>query len=390
MALAYSVPGATVHLGDCLDVLPGLPADTAHAVVTDAPYGMEFMGRDWDAPWRTGNGLRRSRNPADAGRDTAFGRVSRTSPEYAAGPGYQQWCAQWAAACARVLRPGGHLVTFGGTRTAHRLACGLEDAGLEIRDTIDWIYAQGFPKSLNVANAIRKAFRGTPLAERALDWEGWGTALKPSHEPILIARKPFHGTVAANVVEYQTGGLHIDAARTGTREAADEGRWPANTAFTHASGCTDDGSCLIGCPIAELVDQTGTHRSGANPTRRHADNVRVVYGRFAGDEECHPARGPETGTADRYFPVFRYEPKASPSERPRLPGIVHPTVKPLQLMRWLVRLVAPPGGTVLDPFAGTGTTLHACLLEGVESIGIEKNPAYLELCKKRLAGVAIA
>jgi DNA modification methylase len=181
MTLAFAAPGITVYLGDCLDILPTLPAGSVHAVITDAPYGLEFMGREWDSPWRARNGFRRSRSMDDAGRDSTFGRLSRTSPEYAAGIGYQQWCAEWAAACMRVLRPGGHLVTFAGPRTSHRLACGIEDAGLEIRDTIDWIYAQGFPKSVNVSKAITKAFGGTPeAAQAAREWHGWGTAVKPA------------------------------------------------------------------------------------------------------------------------------------------------------------------------------------------------------------------
>lgn len=445
MTVVFSAATLTVHLGDCLDVLPGLPAGSVHAVVTDPPYGLEFMSRDWDAPWRTGNGFRRRRNRADAGRDSAFGRASRTSPEYAAGPGYQAWCTAWSAACLRVLKPGGHLVAFGSPRTWHRLACGIEDAGFEIRDSIDWIYAQGFPKSLNVAKAIDKAARGTPQStagpaspghgryktqategrrgpgdtgtDQARRWNGWGTGLKPAHEPILLARKPLTGTVAANVIAHQAGALHIDACRTGTRQPQSytvnrrkpgatinrdgtwnesgpgaatvtgtlpAGRWPANIVFSHAPGCDEGTGCQPGCPVADLAAQAGNRRSGANPVRRHSDVFRFVYGHFPGNPACRPARGAETGSAERYFPVFRYQPKATVAERPRLPGITHPTVKPLGLMQWLIRLVAPAGGTVLDPFAGTGTTLHACLLESTRAIGIEQNPDYLKLCKRRL------
>jgi hypothetical protein len=153
--------------------------------------------------------------------------------------------------------------------------------------------------------------------------------------------------------------------------------------FGHAPGCAD-GSCLPGCPVAELDAQSGTRHSGASPVRRHGDVLRTVYGQFTGDRVCHPVRGAESGGAARYFPVFRYQPKATAAERPSLPGITHPTVKPLGLMRWLVRLMTPLGGIVLDPFAGTGTTLHACLLEGMRGIGIERDPGYIELCKVRL------
>ncbi len=337
---------------------------------------------------------------------------------------YQDWCTRWAAGCLRVLKPGGHLVAFGGTRTYHRLACAIEDAGFEIRDSIHWIYGQGFPKSLNVARALGQAGPGLPAgsADPASpadgEWDGWGTALKPAHEPILLARKPLAGTVAANVAAHHTGALHIDACRAGqhrewqsytvrrwkpgaernrcggawkpTGPAAPTssatlppGRWPANIVFSHTPGCAD-GSCMPGCPVAELDAQSGTRRSGANPACRHSDVFRTVYSRFTGDRVCQPVRGADSGGAARYFPVFRYQLKAPAAERPSLPGIIHPTVKPLDLMRWLVRLTTPPGGIVLDPFAGSGTTLHACLLESVRGIGIERDPGYIELCKARL------
>jgi hypothetical protein len=265
------------------------------------------------------------------------------------------------------------------------------------------------------------AHAGTLSAE-AKQWDGWGTALKPGHEPILLARKPLEGTVAANVTAHHTGALHIDACRTGQRErltytvkgwkpgaernrtggtwkhtgpaapvfsaTLPVGRWPANIVFSHAPGC-DGTACQPDCPVAELDTQSGTRHSGANPNRRHSDASRPVYGRFAGDRTCYPVGGAESGGAGRFFPVFRYQPKAPTKERPDLPGITpHPTVKPLNLMRWLVRLVAPPGGVVLDPFAGTGTTLHACLLEGFRGIGIERDPGYVELCRARLQAAA--
>lgn len=188
-------------------------------------------------------------------------------------------------------------MSFGGTRTAHQLGCGLEDAGLEIRDTIDWIYAQGFPKNLNVATAIRKAFQGTPLAARADAWEGWGTALKPAREPILITRKPLRGTVAANVIAHHAGALHIDAARTGSPG----GRWPANAVFTHAPGCTDDSGCLPGCPVAELTAQTGT--AAPAPTPPGATATSSATSTAVSPEPRNAARSgpprpaPQTGTS---------------------------------------------------------------------------------------------
>jgi site-specific DNA-methyltransferase (adenine-specific) len=440
-----------------------------HAVVTDPPYGLEFMGQDWDAPWAGDpaightwqNGTSRPGFPDQASRlpwptferqaNVRCRRCQRwrvsSNPCRCADPGfpdlhaknmhaYQAWCRAWAAECLRVLKPGGHLVAFGGTRTYHRLACAIEDAGFEIRDSIHWIYGQGFPKSLNVAKAIDKTERGVPqfvaapgaagndrtLTPAAQRWDGWGTALKPAHEPILLARKPLAGTVAANVTAHRTGALHINACRSGNRTqrpytvkrwkpgatlnreggpwkhddprpptvtgTLPPGRWPANILFAHAPGCSDDGICAAGCPVAELRTQAGIRRSGANPAHRNSDMCRTVYNRFTADRVCIPARGAETGSADRFFPIFRYQPKASSAERPTLPGITHPTVKPLALMCWLVRLVTPPGGVVLDPFAGTGTTLHACLLEGMHGIGIERDESYAALCTHRLRSAA--
>lgn len=401
------------------------------------------------------------------------GFMGKTWDGFESPAAFQRWCTAWARECLRILKPGGWLLAFGGTRTWHRLACAIEDAGFEIRDSIHWIHGQGFPKSMNVAKAIDKAARGVPpgttdptspnhgrykthdtqghrgpadadrgygaesgqfmdtpgviahadtLSAEAEQWDGWGTALKPGHEPILLARKPLEGTVAANVAAHHTGALHIDACRTGQRErqtytvkgwkpgaernrtggtwkhtgpaapvfsaTLPVGRWPANIVFSHAPGC-DGTACQPGCPVAELDAQSGARHSGANPVRRHSDRFRAVYGRFAGDRTCHRVRGAESGGAARFFPVFRYQPKAPAKERPDLPGITpHPTVKPLNLMRWLVRLVAPPGGVVLDPFAGTGTTLQACLLEGFRGIGIERDPGYVELCRARLQAAA--
>lgn len=418
-------------------------------MVTDPPYGLEFMGQDWDAPWRSDRGIGRT---WDAGmsqpafRDGAR-RLPRPSFERRANVrcrtfrrwrvssrpcqcprpafpdlraanrrAYQDWCARWAIECGRVLKPGGHLVAFGGTRTYHRMACAIEDAGFEIRDSLHWIYGQGFPKSLNVANAIVRSHAARAHAGEAEKWRDWGTGLKPAHEPILLARKPFdEGTVAANVLAHGTGALHIGACRipcpdparyhrnapadrghaaSRTRRlrycltagsASPAGRWPANLLLTHSPACT--ATCAPGCPVRELDQQAGIRRSGANPVRRHAAVFATVYGRFTGQRACTPARGAQAGSAARFFPVFRYQPKATTAERPRLPGIAHPTVKPLELMRWLVRLVTPPGGTVLDPFAGTGTTLHACLLERARGIAVELDPGYAALCKTRLSAI---
>lgn len=428
----YSDPTIQLHHGDCLEVLRRLPDASVDAVVTDPPYGLEFMGKEWDGA----DGFRRSLNPNDAGRGNAFGRTSATSPEYrtaskaqasrrqeggisqATAPSFlgglnpkclicdrwqrgsnpcrcdapewtqerlvrlhsfQEWCEAWARECLRVLRPGGHMLAFGGTRTFHRLACAVEDAGFEVRDSIAWLYGSGFPKSLN-------------LVDEQGERTGWGTALKPAFEPIVVARKPLAGTVAANVLAHGTGALNIDAARIGTDggcsgagqgpqsdvygdglngtfapPVAGLGRWPANVILDEAQA-------------ADLDDQSGILTSGANPTRRGSDKLRDAYGDFAGQEECEAARGADSGGASRFF----YVAKADSSERVRVNGTAHPTVKPLALMRWLVRLVTPPGGTVLEPFAGSGTTVEACILEGFRCIAIEREETYLPLIVQRI------
>jgi site-specific DNA-methyltransferase (adenine-specific) len=217
------------------------------------------------------------------------------------------------------------------------------------------------------------AFVTAPATEDARTWSGWGTALKPAREPIIVARKPLAGTVAANVLEHGTGALHIDACRVegvppskpqprlgakqsggvygfGTGEGRNgdmssaAGRWPSNVVLSHAPEC--DEACLPGCPVAELGEQS------------------------------------------KFFPVFRYQAKAPTRERPKVDGVAHPTVKPLELMRWLVRLVTPPGGLVLDPFAGSGTTVQACEAEGFRCIAIEREAQYLPLIQARMRGAA--
>lgn len=437
----------TLYNGDCLDVLRELPDASVDAVVTDPPYGLEFMGKDWDGA----DGFRRSLNAADAGRESVFGRTSRTSPEYRTfgsrgavvhdpaterggfqdgnggnpfsrsrieyGRGgdssqlFQEWCEAWSRECLRVLKPGGHMLAFGGSRTWHRLAVAIEDAGFEIRDSIAWLYGSGFPKSMDVSKAIDKGEghwrgragaiesdngamagpnyertpKGSAVTEEGKRWEGWGTALKPAFEPIVVARKPLSGTVAANVLTHGTGALNIDGCRVGEEslsyggdEAARDtsqsigafsgrrevktvaGRWPANVVL-------DEGQAV------ELDRQSGESQSRIGRPR----------GAPAGNGWGMTATGAEyddLGGASRFF----YVAKAPSSERVRLDGVAHPTVKPLSLMRWLVRLVTPPGGTVLEPFAGSGTTVEACVLEGFHCIAIEREADYLPLIRRRI------
>ncbi len=432
----YQDDSVTVWHGDCLDVLRTLPDNSIDAVVTDPPYGLEFMGKDWDAPWKGGDhrqtfdGTLTDVRPNPYGRSKVrFGSGASYGTESAqVGRAFQAWCELWAIKCLRVLKPGGHMLAFGGTRTHHRLACAIEDAGFEIRDSIAWLYASGFPKSLDVSKAIDKAagveretlgraegagsvsaaslgvfaseYEATaPATDAARRWQGWGTALKPAHEPIVVARKPLAGTVADNVQQWGTGALNIDGCRVGTDVITAHGGGVNGAGRTYGGGAgipaLEPGSnphvgrwppnvLLDPTAAAELDRQSGRLTSGLYKPE-HADSGKDAgtYGAMTGRERTAPTYG-DSGGASRFFPVFRYEPKAPTYERPRDDSAAHPTVKPLDLMRWLVRLVTPPGGLVLDPFAGSGTTAEACVVEGLRCVTIEREPTYLPLIRARL------
>ncbi|WP_445520502.1 DNA-methyltransferase [Streptomyces sp. NEAU-174] len=391
----YADDGVTLHLGDCLDVLTTLPDASVDAVVCDPPYGLGFMGKEWDTPGSFVERKAAKTNTFDhvGGNHNPINSADAARTYRVEGIRFGNWCEQWASECLRILKPGGYLAAFGGTRTYHRLACAIENAGFEVRDSLHWIYGSGFPKSKQ--------------------------HLKPSHEPIVLARTPLVGSVASNIRQHGTGGINIDGCRTmagqdyrdkcasvvgldsnrngdaygewtGVREdsAHTAGRWPTNVALSHAPLLDDQGEsvgdacadgCVPGCSVAEIDAQSGVTRSRIGKPR----------GAAAGNGWGMTKTGTEyddAGGASRFFPVFRYEAKAPASERPRLPdGTAHPTVKPLGLMQWLVRLVTPPGGTVLDPFAGSGATLEACIGEGFTAIGVEKHQPYAELCKLRLS-----
>lgn len=324
---------ATLYHGDCRDVLPTLaPVD---AVVCDPPYGLSFMGKGWD------HGV----------------------------PGEEFWAAVLGAA-----KPGAHLLAFGGTRTFHRLACAIEDAGWEIRDTVMWVYGSGFPKSHNLKG----------------DWSGWGTALKPAWEPIIVARKPLDGTVAANVLAYGTGALNIEACRVPGGE---------DTRRNAAGG--DNG--LAGSGTFRIREHRADEmpvRSGRFPANLIHDGSDEVLELFpetkagvavrhrSGGKNCHSeaSKPPmddmgygDSGSAARFF----YCAKASKADRDE--GNTHPTVKPTALMRYLCRLVTPPGGVVLDPFMGSGSTGKAALMEGFRFVGIEQEADYLPIARARMA-----
>jgi DNA modification methylase len=543
--------------GDCVELMRAMPENSVDSIVTDPPYGLEFMGKEWDKLTRNQmlaeEGSRERERINEYGNSYA-GRRSKL-PDLGSLAKHalesQMWHQQWAEEALRVLKPGGHLLAFSATRTYHRMACAIEDAGFEIRDSIHWVYGSGFPKSLDVSKAIDKSdaaqeqqarryrftewVRSTGLTSAQIDeatgtnmgghyttaasqpaimtvehldavrhligevpewveaecrkrsvesknfaarevvgqhaegsapggfgdhrftfnskaittaatpeaarWEGWGTALKPAHEPIVVARKPLSGTVAGNVLVWGTGGLNIDGCRVGiepgdepkaghrtatfgTQETvsggdgsggwqAASGRWPANVVFDRTAG-------------EALDQQSGVSKSQGGRIGKKEHGA-VAIGGAGTYEKGDPGFG-DTGGASRFFTQADFGPddwpfvyQAKPSRKERNAGLDglpeqrngkmmrranntsdepsagferfdtqpatnhHPTVKPVALMRHLVRLVTPPGGTVLDPFAGSGTTLVAAVLEGFDAIGCEMTDEYLPIIAGRVA-----
>lgn len=348
-----------LHLGNCLDHLEFMPDNSVDSIVTDPPYGLSFMGKKWDYDV----------------------------------PSVAIW-----AECLRVLKPGGHLLSFAGTRTQHRMAVNIEDAGFEIRDMIAWVYGSGFPKSHNLKD----------------DWEGWGTTLKPALEPITVARKPFKGTIAANVQAHGTGAINIDACRVGTKggtakgskpqgegngiygaglhgaceiKQLDAGRWPAN--LIHDG--SDEVLAAFPANAGAAAPVKGTEDSAASTGNVTGKRARVK-GAFHGD----------SGSAARFFycakasrkdrneglpdpgPQFQRGTTLRNVENTDTKGNNHPTVKPTDLMAYLCRLVTPPCGIVLDPFMGSGSTGKAAMREGFRFTGIEMDPDYFEIAKARI------
>lgn len=413
---------ARILIGDCRDHLATFEPDSIDACVTDPPYGLTDIGRKFQGQ---GGTLRPDGGKRSESRGSGFMGQAWD------GTGVELDPDTWAAVY-RVLKPGAHLLAFGGTRTVHRIACAIEDAGFEIRDQIAWLYGSGFPKSLNVSKAMDKAagaerevvgervrlgdktsyvsndIRGgaygnghrsdlpdavtAPSTDLARQWDGWGSALKPAMEPIIVARKPLIDTIAANVALHGTGAINIDGCRIGT--TADKlvrpsvprfdnavygaglgagvqnepvGRWPANVVLDEAAG-------------AVLDEMTGDRPSGGGDKHGRKPSTFCVSTDWAKFKDT--SVGGDTGGASRFF----YCAKASRSERG--PTNTHPTVKPVSLMRWLVRLVTPPGGIVLDPFMGSGTTGIACSREGFLFVGIELSSEYAEIARRRIHGDA--
>ncbi|HWY90227.1 MAG TPA: site-specific DNA-methyltransferase [Solirubrobacteraceae bacterium] len=311
---------------DCLLALPKLDAQSIDAIITDPPYGINFNGMPWDRPARL-----------DPARVPGQRRHAGTNPNKS----FQDFCTRWASTCLRIMKPGAHLVAFASPKTAHLLACGLEKAGLELRDTLMWIQGQGFPAARKLPN-------------------GRGCRLKPAYEPILLARSPIDGTLDKNLVRYGTGALHIDRCRISANE---RNRWPANLILSHSQKCTSQ-MCKRDCPI-KLLGEHHRFFYCAKPNRRE---------REAGCEQL-PRRTVQT---------FKIGAEWEQRARHRPVANIHPTVKPIELMRWLVRLITPPRGLVLDPFTGSGSTGAAAILEGARFLGIEREQDYIPIAQARI------
>jgi DNA modification methylase len=310
--------------GDCLTMLGELEPESVDAIVTDPPYGIGFQQERWDSSAICEAAAR-------AGHD-------RLTPNEA----FEAWCRIWAEECRRVLKPGGFLAAFGSPRTFHRLSCGVEDGGLEIRDTLMWLYAEGMSKS--------RRYPG-----------GRATTLKPAFEPIVLARRELDGTTEQTIERHGTGALMTESCRV-------EGRHPANVLLGHLPDC-EDGSCRQGCPVADADACASEGRTRLAPSR-------FLY--------CPKASRTERDAGCELLPRHALDlfPNAGTSGDARN---FHPTVKPLALMRWLVRLLCPPGGVVLDPTTGSGSTGAAAVLEGRRFVGIELEPAYMEIAAARIA-----
>jgi DNA modification methylase len=484
-------------VGDCLETLKTLPDNSIDSIVTDPPYGIEFMGKEWDS-------FKAKKDDEQPG--TASGQTKTWCSSESSGIGiqaprfgtqtrsdqlaFQEWYEQVARECLRVLKPGGHFLSFGATRMYHRMAVAIEDAGFEIRDSIHWTYGSGFPKSHNVSIAIDKAagvmkHRGKrmsnvgqrlqgediptavampahePITDAAKKFTGWGTALKPSHEPIVVARKPLDGTVADNVQQHGTGAINIDATRIGTEAVitaprgkragtnlaggsfggnsggynysdsfdpiTNTGRFPANTLLTHNHDCQQTGtrsdditlngdgndklfhgdfngghdqtpksatvatwSCTPNCPI-ELLDQQQAEvsRFFHNSQWSVADDLTpFIYQAKPGKKERNAGLEALPEKTNKFGNQRNGEDLGNGSVNDKFTTEpsknFHPTVKPVELMRYLIKMVTPPNGVVLDPFLGSGTTAVAATLEGYAWKGCELTADYLPIIKGRV------
>jgi len=422
--------------------MKNLPANSIDTVITDPPYGLGFMGKEWDTfkqenvdkpkshiltyktDYKNGIPIKRKK-PELVTRDSGARRAG--SYDFSRNAEFQQWFTLWAKEVLRIAKPGAIMLAFGGTRTYHRLACAIEDAGWQIRDCIMWIYGSGFPKSHDISKAIDKTkkvkrevvgkytvpgfaktevregkqnrnkyeFEKTsniPISNLAKLWNGWGTSLKPAYEPILVAMKPLEGTFAQNAEKWEVAGLNVDGGRIETSEILgrklyqnpswkntsiagqgsvndnwEGGRWPANVIFDEEAGNV-------------LNEQSGKVSYGNKKGGYKYQGKNYKVNGFVKDcKPQSPSNYADSGGASRFF----YCAKSSKKERGKDNN--HPTVKPLALMEYLCKLTkTPTGGIVLDPFGGSGTTALACKKTGRDYILIEKEKEYCEIAEKRL------
>jgi DNA modification methylase len=362
----------TLYCGDSREVMKTLADNSVDALVGDPPYALVSIVK------RFANSPRSERTE---NTENPYGRTGRGFMGQRWDTGETAFSTDFWTECLRVLKPGGHLVMSSGTRTYHRLACAVEDAGFEIRDMLSWLYGSGFPKSHDVSKGLGRMLAAPALREQ---WEGWGTALKPACEPCVFARKPLsEPTVAANVLRWRTGALNIDASRVEAtdnttkawRGAGDRDRDQYRTGTSGASVPTD-----IGRWPANVVHDGSPEVLAAFPDTLPS-TIGKPRGAAAGDGWGMTATGSEyedSGSAARFF----YTAKADSDDRV---GSKHPTVKPIDLMQYFCRLVTPKGGTVLDPFAGTGTTGEAAFREGFNAILIEREAEYQADIRRRMA-----
>lgn len=420
--------------GDCIEKLKTLPDNSVDSVVTDPPYGIRFMGKSWDGAdieARTNERRGLESHCPGAGPNGGHKSIAAEAGKYDLSDkgmiAFQEFSQEWARECLRVLKPGGHLLSFASCRTYHRMAVGIEMAGFEIRDQMQWIFGSGFPKSHNISKSIDKSagakrevigtkrksdIRGStvngewiglnkpdkglidleytaPATEEAIRWDGWGTALKPANEPIVVARKPLEKglTVAANVLKWGTGAINIDGSRieagqdlaelnrpnkrpkaptqfmvsTGREFTPSQGRWPANILFDEAAA-----------ELLPIENKQSVSRffycAKASKSERNAGLENVVKQK----QGARPNSADSTGK----FPDHDHRDTG---------GNNHPTVKPIKLMQYLIKLVTPQNGTVLDPFFGSGSTGVAAVKLGFNIIGIEREDEYVAIATSRLA-----
>lgn len=452
-----------IYQGDCIEVLKTFPDNFFDSVVTDPPYGLGFMNKEWDSPEEHRRLVEREKIRSE--QRFKEGKSPTTAPFSASirpglsikgakeGQWFQDWCNLWAKECFRVLKPGAYLLSFSATRTYHRMACAIEDAGFEIRDMIEWIYGSGFPKSLNIGKAVDKlqgnerevigqsrngsnslmdGLSGTEtttiqdITKGTSEWEGWGTALKPAHEPIVMARKPLsEKTVAENVLKYGTGGINIDECRIQYQNEKDK-KEAENIGNSFKGKSYNTGCYQMNVGNSFIRSNFEGHISGrfpANLIHDGSDEVLEIFPKT--NNQGHWAKTKVTGFGDfgggssEYFGVgekdkqggsasrFFYCAKASKGERNygcdfyeidnsdkyngKFPNSKadkmknnHPTVKPIALMEYLIKLVTRKNGIVLDPFTGSGSTLIACIKNNYQFVGIEKEEEYCKITEARL------